>query len=290
VTREPQFGLFLIPGAERPQQTIDRATRAERLGLDLLGIQDHPYQRRFLDTFTLIPHIAAVTTRIKLVTDVANLPLRPPAMLAKAAASIDVLSQGRFELGLGAGGFADAIHSMGGPRLTPKESVDALQEAIGIIRTCWTTDRPVDHEGIHYRVKGLRPGPPPAHEIGIWLGAYGPRMVRLTGRLADGWLPSVPRMPLDEIPAKQTAIDEAAKRAGREPTAIRRAANVAGTITSDGEPRSGFLNGPATAWVEDLRTLQRDYGFDTFVFWGEGDPDEQLRRFAEDVVPELRAG
>jgi alkanesulfonate monooxygenase SsuD/methylene tetrahydromethanopterin reductase-like flavin-dependent oxidoreductase (luciferase family) len=288
LTATPQFGLFLIPGAEDWQQTVERAQTAEQLGLDLLGIQDHPYQRRFLDTFTLIPHIAAVTSRIKLVTDVANLPLRPPAMLAKQAASIDVLSQGRFELGLGAGGFADAIHSMGGPRLTPKESVDALEEAIGIIRTCWTTDQPVDHEGIHYRIKGLKPGPPPAHEIGIWLGAYGPRMVRLAGALADGWLPSVPRTPLDEIPAKQKAIDGAAERAGRDPQAIRRAANISGTITSNGVRPTGFLSGPASRWVDDLRRLQADYGFDTFIFWGDGDPDEQLRRFAEDVVPELR--
>jgi alkanesulfonate monooxygenase SsuD/methylene tetrahydromethanopterin reductase-like flavin-dependent oxidoreductase (luciferase family) len=281
-----QFGVFLIPGAEDPERTVERATAAERLGLDLIGVQDHPYQRRFLDTFTLLAYVAARTTRIKLVTDVANLPLRPPAPLAKAAATIDLLSQGRFELGLGAGGFADAIHAMGGPRLTPKESVDALEEAIPIIRQFWSSPDRLDHDGGHYQLHGLKPGPQPAHPIGIWLGAYGPRMMRITGRLADGWLPSIPNLPLDEITAKHDQIDEAATRAGRDPSAIRRVANVAGVIT-DGDS-DGFLKGPADQWVEDLRRLHEQYRFDSFIFWGEGDADEQLKRFAEDVVPRAR--
>jgi alkanesulfonate monooxygenase SsuD/methylene tetrahydromethanopterin reductase-like flavin-dependent oxidoreductase (luciferase family) len=282
----PRFGLFLTPDAEQSELTIERAITAEQLGLDLVGIQDHPYQRRFLDTLSLLAFIAARTERISLTPDVANLPLRPPAVLAKAAATIDVLSHGRFELGLGAGGFTDAIHAMGGPRRTARDSVDALEEAIAVIRLMWSDGEPVAFEGQHYRLKGLKPGPPPAHPIGIWLGAYGPRMVRLTGRLADGWLPSVPRLPLEEIPARQTAIDEAARSAGRDPASIRRIANVNGQITSSGS--DGFLRGPARQWVEDLRRLHDEYRFDTFIFWGDGDPDDQLRRFAEDVVPAAR--
>src|ERR1700730_16271449 len=123
---EPQFGVFVIPDAEDLQRTIN----ADRLGLDLIGIQDHPYQRRFLDTFSLLAFIAASTERIRLAPDVANLPLRPPAVLAKAAATIDVLSGGRFELGLGAGAFWDAIQAMGGPTRAPKEAGDALTAAL----------------------------------------------------------------------------------------------------------------------------------------------------------------
>jgi alkanesulfonate monooxygenase SsuD/methylene tetrahydromethanopterin reductase-like flavin-dependent oxidoreductase (luciferase family) len=283
---EPQFGVFLIPDAEQSELTVERAVTAERLGLDLIGIQDHPYQRRFLDTFALLTFIAARTQRIRLAPDVANLPLRPPAVLAKAAASIDVLSKGRFELGLGAGAFWDAIAAMGGPRRDAKESVDALEEAIAVLRLAWSGQNAVSFEGQHYRVHGFKPGPPPAHPIGIWLGAYGPRMVRLAGRLADGWLPSVPRLALEEIPKRQQAIDEAAQAAGRDPSAIRRVANVNGEITTG--PASGFLHGPASQWVDDLRRLREDYRFDSFIFWGEGDPDEQLRRFAEDVVPAAR--
>jgi alkanesulfonate monooxygenase SsuD/methylene tetrahydromethanopterin reductase-like flavin-dependent oxidoreductase (luciferase family) len=287
VSEGPQFGVFLIPDAADPRRTVQRAVTAEEQGLDLIGVQDHPYQRRFLDTFTLLAFIAAQTTRIRLVTDVANLPLRPPAPLAKAAATIDLLSDGRFELGLGAGGFAEAIASMGGPSLTPKQSVDALEEAISIIRSCWNArGERVDFDGEHYHLMGLKPGPPPSHPIGIWLGAYGPRMVRITGALADGWLPSIPTLPLDAVSKRQQSIDQSAERAGRDPADIRRAANVAGTIT-DGHS-DGFLKGPADQWVDDLQRLHDDYRFDTFIFWGDGDPDEQRKRFAEDVVPRVR--
>lgn len=283
---EPRFGIFLIPDAQDPVLTVSRGVTAEKLGLDLVGIQDHPYQRRLLDTFSLLAYIAARTDRIGLTPDVANLPLRPPAVLAKAAATIDLLSGGRFELGLGAGGFWDAIAAMGGQRRTAKESVDALEEAIAVIRLMWSGKRSVGFEGRHYRLKGLKPGPMPAHDIGIWLGAYGPRMVRVTGRLADGWLPSVPRLELAEIPARQRAIDDAARAAGRDPREIRRIANVSGVI-SDGASE-GFLRGPAKQWVDDLRRLREDYGFDSFIFSGEGDPDDQLQRFAHDVVPLAR--
>jgi alkanesulfonate monooxygenase SsuD/methylene tetrahydromethanopterin reductase-like flavin-dependent oxidoreductase (luciferase family) len=285
-TRAPQFGTFLIPDAEDPAKTVERAVTAELLGLDLIGVQDHPYQRRFLDTFTLLAYIAASTDRIRLAPDVANLPLRPPAVMAKAAATIDILSHGRFELGLGAGGFWDAIAAMGAQRRSGKESVDALEEAIAVIRLMWSGERSVSFEGEHYRLHGVKPGPQPAHPIGIWLGAYGPRMMRVAGRLADGWLPSLPRLPLEEIPPRQRAIDEAARAAGRDPAAIRRIANVGGVIT-DGASE-GFLRGPASQWVDDLRRLREDYGFDSFIFWGDGDPDEQVERFAQDVVPAAR--
>ena len=284
----PRFGVFLVPESDDAERTVERAVAAEQLGLDLIGIQDHPYQKRFLDTWSLLAFIAARTERIRLTPDVANLPLRLPAVLAKAAATIDVLSGGRFELGLGAGGFWDAIAAMGGPRRSGRESVDALKEAIAIIRLMWSGEPSVSFDGEHYRIHGIKPGPPPAHPIGIWLGAYGPRMMRVTGRLADGWLPSVPRLPLDDIPERQKAIDEAARSAGRDPAQIRRIANVNGEIT-DGES-SGFLRGPTGQWVDDLRRLHEDYGFEDFIFWGDGDPDTQVRRFAEDVVPALRDG
>ncbi len=283
-----RFGVFLVPDADDAARTVARAVAAEQLRLDLIGIQDHPYQKRFLDTWSLLAFIAARTERIRLTPDVANLPLRPPAVLAQAAATIDVLSGGRFELGLGAGGFWDAITAMGGPRRSGRESVDALEEAIAIIRLMWSGEPSVSFAGEHYRIHGIKPGPPPAHPIGIWLGAYGPRMMRVTGRLADGWLPSVPRLPLHDIPERQRAIDESARSAGRDPAQIRRIANVSGEIT-DGES-GGFLRGPAKQWVDDLRRLREPYGFDDFIFWGDGDPDTQLRRFAEDVVPALREG
>src|SRR3954470_23232995 len=242
-----EFGIFPVPNAAEADELVERVIAAEQAGLDLVGIQDHPYQRRFLDTWSLIPFLAARTTRIRFFPDVANLPLRPPAVLAKAAATIDLLSQGRFELGLAAGAFWEGIGAMGGPERSARESVDALEEAIQIIRLMWSAERTISFEGEHYRVNGLHPGPQPAHDIGIWLGAYGPRMMRVVGRLADGWIPSLPRLPIEDVPPKQRAIDEAAEKAGRDPGAIRRIANLSGKITD--EATSDWLVGPAEHWI-----------------------------------------
>jgi alkanesulfonate monooxygenase SsuD/methylene tetrahydromethanopterin reductase-like flavin-dependent oxidoreductase (luciferase family) len=283
-----EFGIFPVPNAAEADQLLERVIAAEQAGLDLVGIQDHPYQRRFLDTWSLIPFLAARTSRIRFFPDVANLPLRPPAVLAKAAATIDLLSHGRFELGLGAGAFWEGIAAMGGPQPTPKESVDALEEAIQIIRLMWSGDRTISFEGEHYTVKGLHPGPQPAHDIGIWLGAYGPRMMRVVGRLADGWIPSLPRLPLEEVPPKQRAIDEAAEKAGRDPSAIRRIANVSGTIT-DGAAASGWLDGPPDHWVEELTRLTSEYGFNGFILSVGDDAAEQIARFGAQVAPAVRA-
>ncbi|HYM97152.1 MAG TPA: LLM class flavin-dependent oxidoreductase, partial [Candidatus Sulfotelmatobacter sp.] len=125
--RQLEFGVFLTPSAADPARTLELAVLADELGYDLVGVQDHPYQRRFLDTWTLLTAIAMRTSRVTVFPDVANLPLRPPAVLAKAAATLDLLSGGRLELGLGAGGAWDAIRAIGGPVRTPADSVSALE-------------------------------------------------------------------------------------------------------------------------------------------------------------------
>jgi alkanesulfonate monooxygenase SsuD/methylene tetrahydromethanopterin reductase-like flavin-dependent oxidoreductase (luciferase family) len=279
--RPLSFGYFLIPDAADP--LLATAQEAERRGLDYLGIQDHPYQRRFVDTWVLMSMIAARTSRIGIFPDVANLPLRPPAALAKAAASLDVLSGGRFELGLGAGGFWDAIVAYGGPRRTPGESLEALAEAIEVIRKVWSGERNLRFTGRHYHLAGAHSGPVPAHDMGVWLGVYGPRALRLTARAADGWVPSLrdPRA-FAEMTAR---LDDAAAEAGRDPGEIRRVLNVNGLIT--GGPSEGLLRGPVGQWTDELTDLATAYGVDTFVLWADG-PD-QLARFAEEVAPAVRA-
>src|SRR3954452_23049373 len=107
-----RLGVFVVPSAVDPAATVEQIVAADQAGLDLVGVQDHPYQQRFFDTFTLLAYVAGRTERVRLVTDVANLPLRSPKMLAKAAVSLDLLSGGRFELGLGAGAFWDGVEAM----------------------------------------------------------------------------------------------------------------------------------------------------------------------------------
>jgi alkanesulfonate monooxygenase SsuD/methylene tetrahydromethanopterin reductase-like flavin-dependent oxidoreductase (luciferase family) len=283
----PLFGVFPVPLAAEQDAVVEQVLLADRLGLDLVGIQDHPYQRRHLDAWTLLSYLAGRTERLTLFPDVANLPLRHPGVLAKSAATLDRLSGGRVELGLGAGAFWEAIGAWGGPVRSGPESVDALVEAIGIIRRVWAAERGIDAEGEHYRMKGAHGGPEPAHDIGIWLGAYGPRMVRIVGRLADGWVPSLPRLPLDQALKRQDAIDEAARAAKRDPAKIRRVANLNGVIADGGAER--WLRGPADHWVEEIVKLARDLRFDGFVAWFD-DEDQlgQTERFATEVAPAVR--
>jgi alkanesulfonate monooxygenase SsuD/methylene tetrahydromethanopterin reductase-like flavin-dependent oxidoreductase (luciferase family) len=285
--RPIEFGFFLIPNADEYPQLIEQAELADGLGLEYLGVQDQPYQSSFLETFTLLAVLAARTSRIHLFPDVANLPLRQPAVLAKAAASLDVMSGGRFELGLGAGAFWDAIWALGGPRRAPGEAVEALEDAIKVIRRMWSGERGLRYDGRHYALRGGHSGPVPLHPIGIWLGAVGPRMLALTGRRADGWIPSSSYVPPERLPDLQARIDEAAVAAGRDPALVKRLYNVDGRITTG--VLHGFLDGPPDHWVEVLAGLALNDGLDTFIFWPREAPGEQLRRFAEDVVPGVRA-
>jgi alkanesulfonate monooxygenase SsuD/methylene tetrahydromethanopterin reductase-like flavin-dependent oxidoreductase (luciferase family) len=280
--RELKFGYFLIPNAADP--LIATAQQVERLGLDYIAVQDHPYQRRFVDTWTLLSVIAGATSRVGLFPDVVNLALRPPAVLAKSAASLDVLSGGRAELGLGAGGFPDAVEAYGGPRRSPGEALAALAEAIEVIRKVWSGERNLRFAGEYYRLAGAHSGPVPAHPIGIWLGVHGPRAVQLTGRVADGWVPSF-RGDLSRIVDIAARLDGAAAEAGRDPSQIRRVLNIGGAITD--RASEGPLRGPVDQWVDELTDIAVGQGFDTFILWADG-PD-QLVTFAQQVVPAVRA-
>ncbi|HEX2980599.1 MAG TPA: LLM class flavin-dependent oxidoreductase [Anaerolineaceae bacterium] len=284
--RELQFGFFLTPDATSYPEVTQLARLCDRLGLDLIGIQDHPYQRRFFDTWTLIAYLSAQTERVHFFPDVANLPLRPPAMLAKAAASLDILSAGRFELGLGAGAFWDGIRAMNGPSRTPGEAVAALEEAIQIIRLMWSAGRGLRYDGKYYELRGAHGGPAPTHPIGIWLGAYGPKMLDLTGQSAEGWVPSSSYAPPEKLNNMQARIDDAAAQAGRNPGDIQRLYNINGLITA--EKSEGFLIGPASRWVDELTRLALDQGIDTFIFSPVESPAVQLDLFTSEVIPRVR--
>ncbi|MFI9575066.1 LLM class flavin-dependent oxidoreductase [Microbispora rosea] len=279
------FGAFLTPDAAGHHRIVRQAVLADDIGLDIVGIQDHPYLPAFLDTWTLLSTLAGRTERVRLFPDVVNLPLRPPAVLARAAASLDILSGGRVELGLGAGAFWDGIAAMGGPRHSPGEAVDALEEAIAVLRALWTPGgEGVRLDGRHYRLEGARPGPFPPHPIGLWLGAYKRRMLELTGRLGDGWVPSSGYAAPGELGAMSEILDAAAERAGRDPAEIRRVYNIEGRFS--GAAGEGFLDGPPAVWAEQLAELALGPGMSVFVL--AVDDDRDLKVFAEEVAPAVR--
>ena len=270
-----RFGVFVIPHILAGKRPLDIAQIADELGYDLVGVQDHPYQRSFYDAWTLLTAMAMRTERITVFPDVANMQLREPALLAKAAASLDRLTDGRVELGLGAGGFSPAVVAFGGPELSPGQAVSALEEAMQVIRLVWSAERNLRFEGRYHHLRGANGGPPPAHAIGMWLGAYGPRMLEITGRLADGWVPSFGYLKQEDLGAAGERIDAAAQAAGRDPKAIRRVLNI-------GPP-------PEVDAVELMTSLALEQGIDTFIV-GEGDEDPRghLSGLMRDVIPRVR--
>jgi alkanesulfonate monooxygenase SsuD/methylene tetrahydromethanopterin reductase-like flavin-dependent oxidoreductase (luciferase family) len=207
--------------------------------------------------------------------------------MARSAASLDRLSGGRVELGMGAGAFWDAIVAMGGRKLTPGNSIEALEEAIQIIREIWATDKPggVRFDGTYYQVKGTKRGPSPAHPIQILVGAYKPRILRMTGRVADGWLPGLGYLPDGPASLKDMNrhIDEGAASAGRDPSAIRRFLNISGRFAQMGR---SFLYGPPKQWAEDLAGLTVNYGITGFIL--ASDDRTAIELFASEVAPATR--
>lgn len=303
--KDPVFGLSITPYSNNTESILRIARTADDLSLDIIGIQDHPYNGSFLDTWTLISALAMSTRKIRFFPDVSDLPMRQPAILAKSVATLDILTKGRIELGLGAGGFWDAIQSWGGTRRDPREAVAAYEEALQVIHLIWNYGKArsrVSFPGKYYHLESAQAGPSPSHQISIWTGAFGPRMMELIGRLSDGWVsPLSTYTSNDETRTRQRQIDESAKKNGRSPTSIRRIAQLVGVIdekqrSDRTEKKPFFIHektpfvGTPSQWVDWLVSSYKELGLDTFIFWPsvEGEEESQVRIFAEQVVPKVK--
>ncbi|WP_141578479.1 LLM class flavin-dependent oxidoreductase [Actinomadura sp. WMMA1423] len=281
-SRRPlRFGLSLAPDSAAP--LVRTAQEADRYGLDLLGVRDEPYRRDTADALTLMAAVLAATSRIRALPAVACLPLRSPAALAKAIATMDRLSGGRAELGLGTGMSARGIEAYGGPRLDGRASRRALEEAVQLIRLHWSDQNGLRFAGEHYRFAAAQAGPAPAHQIGIWLGVTGPRGLDLAGRVADGWIAPSSLVPPKRLAEGQRRLDDAAARVGRRPAEIRRLYVLEGVV--DGRESRGFLHGPPRQWIYELTELAVGHGVDSFLYGGSL---EQLPVFALEIVPAVR--
>jgi alkanesulfonate monooxygenase SsuD/methylene tetrahydromethanopterin reductase-like flavin-dependent oxidoreductase (luciferase family) len=291
----PLFGANIDPSAHDPEGPFLRARIADQNGLHMISVQDHPYNREHLDTWTLLTALARETERVHLVSNVLNTPLRPPAMLAKMAATLDVLSRGRLELGLGAGAYWPGIVAYGSEKRSPGEAVDAFEEVLQIIRGMLATQEgSFNFQGVFHQVRGAKPGPQPAHRIRLWTGAYGERMLRLTGRRADGIFVTSTYVQPQGLKRINRLIDRGAQEANRSPDEIRRGYNLMGVIvlargdTSLEQPKPGQIVGDIQTWVEEIVKYYQDYRQDTFFFWPiAGDEAMQIEIFAREVVPEV---
>jgi alkanesulfonate monooxygenase SsuD/methylene tetrahydromethanopterin reductase-like flavin-dependent oxidoreductase (luciferase family) len=293
--RELLFGANVHPGVEAFDQAVAISRLADAHGLHMVTCQDHPYNPDFLDTWTLLSVLASKTKRVHIGTNVANLPLRPPAMLAKAAASMDRLSGGRVELGIGAGASPAGVRSLGGPGRSGAEALQAFEEGLHVIRKFWEADSRVSYRGDYYQLYQADTGPAPAHPIRIWVGGYGERMTRLVGQSADGWLVSSSYLPPEAALEKQAAVDEGAEQAGRQPTSVRRGYNLMGVIqTGDNDfsakaKKPGILIGTPEDWREWILEFHHKLRFDTFICWPiGGDEVRQIEIFAREIAPGVR--
>ena len=283
-----QFGLNIPTSAAPGEDPVATAIRAEELGFDFVSSSDHPCGNSPThETWTLLCFIAAATSRIRIATRVLGLPYRPPPMVAKMAETLQRLSGGRLILGLG-GGSADEEHRAFGLGVrSPREKVDGLEEAVRIMRGLWT-ESSFTFEGRRYRTEAAELEPKPEHPIPIWLGTFGPRALAVTGRLADGWIPSLGYAPPDEVVGMRERVLEAARSAGRDPSEITCAYNVEVRVDEHAESDVSVVSGSADAVAERLAGFAK-LGFSAFNFMLSGpDADEQAERLATEVIPAVR--
>jgi alkanesulfonate monooxygenase SsuD/methylene tetrahydromethanopterin reductase-like flavin-dependent oxidoreductase (luciferase family) len=278
------IGCSLSTAAGPGADPVADAQAAERLGFDFVASADHPAGGDpTYETLTLLAWVAARTERIGIAAKVLGVPFRRPAMVAKAAESLQRFSGGRLILGLG-GGYADEeIAALGAPVPSPRAKVDGMAEAIEIMHRIWSGPD-VTYRGRVHSVENLTMSPRPAAAIPIWLGTYGPRALAATGRLADGWIPSLGFAAPSEIAGMLDRIRAAAVDAGRAPDAVRAIYNVPVTLDRRAGRATGTVTGSAAAVVEQLHefTALGFTGLNLVVAPG------QLEAVAADVLPALR--
>jgi len=284
------FGLSVPASAAPGDDPVALARAAEDLGFDFVSTADHPCgDQPTYETWTMLSWVAAQTSRIKVATRVLGVPYRNPALAAKMAETLDRLSGGRLILGLGGGYSDDEFRAFGLPVPTPGEKVDGLAEAIEITRGLWSQPS-FSFDGRRYRTVAAQIEPKPAHRIPIWLGTFGDRALAVTGRLADGWIPSLGYAPRERLPQMRERVLTAARQAGRDPAGITCALNLQVRVDAgagaDVDP--SMLAGPPSAVAAELAGFVR-MGFTALNFILPEPRAEQARRLAREVLPEVTA-
>jgi probable F420-dependent oxidoreductase len=284
------FGMNISPSAAPGTDPVSDARTAEELGFDFVSVNDHMHgpEPRY-EVWTMLSWIAAATSRIRVATRVLGMPYRPPAVVAKMAESFDRLSGGRLILGLGAGASDEEFHALGLEVRPPREKLEGLEEGIRIMRGLWS-ESSFTLNGRLYRTDQAELEPKPDHRIPIWLGTFGYRALAVTGRLADGWIPSLELAPPDRVPAMRSRMLAAAREARRDPDEITCAYNLVIRVGDSPDPRPFVVSGRDDAVAERLLSFV-NIGFTAFNFITTGSgQSEQMERLAREVIPTVRAG
>ncbi len=284
------FGLGISTSAAPGSDVVAQARYAEQMGFDFVSASDHPCGTHAShETWTMLAWVAASTTRIGIASRVLGVPYRPPAMVAKMAQTLNLLSENRLILGLGGGYSDDEFRAFGLDVPTPAQKVTGLADAITIARGLWSTDA-FTFAGQRYHTDAATIAPRPSAPIPIWLGTFGDRALDVTGRLADGWIPSHGYMAADDVPRMRDRIFAAAIDAGRDPETITLAYNLEVSVDDAGSADPDAFVGPVEVIVERMLHYV-GLGFTTFNFITDGDGSDrgQIERVATEVIPELRS-
>jgi alkanesulfonate monooxygenase SsuD/methylene tetrahydromethanopterin reductase-like flavin-dependent oxidoreductase (luciferase family) len=306
-----EFGIYLPQVSLSFEQILDRALDCERVGFDSFWLYDHLYAPRLpdrpsLEGWTLATALLARTSRLRVGQLVLCNSFRHPALLAKMAATLDVISGGRLEFGLGSGSVEEEHHQAGLPWGTARERSERLGEALEII-TRMFAGSPVSFEGRHYQVHDMPSLPLPAQQPRppVHVGGAGPKFtLPLVARYADIW--NVPTYALDRLTELNAALDAECERIGRDPASIRRSVEAVLTLAPQdrladavalarrryGQPQFGLEAGRfagTPAQVTDRIAELVEAGFSAFVFFTHDRAGtESLELFAETVMPQFR--
>lgn len=283
------FGVNVSTSASPGTDPVADALRAEECGFDFVSASDHPSgSRPTYETWTMLSWIAAATSRIRVATRVLGVPYRPPAMVAKMAESLNRLSQGRLILGMGAGASDHEFRSFGLGVPSPADKIAGLEEAIRIIRGLWS-EANFTFEGHHHRTNAAELEPKPEARIPIWLGTYGKRALAVTGRVADGWIPSLEGAPPKRVPAMRDRVLGAAHQAGRDPDEITSVYNVEVRVGESSDVGPHVVSGSPERVAETLGSFVK-LGFAAMNLIPIGpDESEQVERLGHEVVPNVRS-
>jgi alkanesulfonate monooxygenase SsuD/methylene tetrahydromethanopterin reductase-like flavin-dependent oxidoreductase (luciferase family) len=284
--RELSFASFLFPEPAAGPGLVHQGELAEELGFDIVAVPDHIDWPHRVEQWTILSAVAARTRRIKLLPAVSALIVRPPAVLAKAAWSLELIAPGRLILGIGTGALP-TMRTIGERPWTGREAVDRLREGMEVMRLLWKGEPKVSYTGTYYTLDEATPPPPHQRKIDIWIGANRPAMRRLIAQSADGWFPGYNLFEPEDLRPAVQHLDDEILAAGRRLTDVRRVFNAIGRKI---QPASeGFLIGPPEQWVDELTRVVLEFGFDTILYGDRDATVEQLHVFAERVIPGVKA-
>ena len=271
-----KFGLDVSQHQLTWDEILSRARSAEDAGFDGAWVFDH-FTALYgdpggpcLEGWTLLSALAAATTRIRLGALVTGVTYRPPSLLATEAVTVDHVSNGRLELGLGAAWHAEEHRALGFEFPSAGERVSRLEEAVTVIKLLMTEDD-ATFEGRYYRLANASYHPRPVQQPHppLWIGGGGERrMLPLIARVADVWhgFGSV-----EDLTRKSRLVDQHAEAAGRPPSEISRASGL-----SISEPWE-----QVRATIEALAAA----GFSYLTVGWPSEGEERLREFAAEVLP-----